>query len=278
MPLGVRDRRPLTFERVLLASLVVWILLGIPRPAPSQAAPSPLPVVAGHQVSEQDIAALVGGFYEVTLSAAGRGVGRNVSGKSPCTDAFLKALNDRGQRVPSGTQTTQRCALAATILKVLNSGRAGQFWSGIYKETPPDPQSQAALAVSVADAVVASQEFSYTPFASIAPALSQNSASAETATAPGCIPDRAATALTKVFPYMPDEARNAHVGGVVIAQVEIDAAGSVKSATVYYSASHNKALDDTTISAARESKYGPAIRNCVPISSTYLYAIRFESM
>ena len=264
------------FSPALFISLIASILVTFRGPVQAQPTPSPLAVVSGRQVSEQDVAALVGGFYELTLSAASRGARSDASGKAACAEAFFKVLNDRSQGEPSSIETNLRCALATTIQSILNSGTAGPFWSAIYKETPPDPQSQAELALSVADAVVASQEFSATPFARIAPALEQTVV--VTPTRPGCLPDRAATTLNKVIPYMPEEARKAHAGGVVVAEVQIDAAGNARSVTVYYSASHNKALDDTTISAARESKYGPAIRNCVPISSTYLYAIRFESM
>lgn len=157
---------------------------------------------------------------------------------------------------------------------IFEAGTGGPFWNEIYKETASDSQSRATLALSAADAISATQDFKYTIFALMAPTL----AGIPAATPPpvGCIADRPVSAVTKVVPDMPEEARAAHVTGTVIVRVQLDANGKVISTTVERS-SNDKAADDAAVLAARTSKYNPEIHNCVPMPGSYRYAVTFES-
>ena len=102
-------------------------------------------------------------------------------------------------------------------------------------------------------------------------------AAAPTPTKPACAnPNVPATATQKVTPDMPDIARQMGASGTAQIKVTLDANGNVTDTTVYAS-THNKALDNAAMQAAKQSKYAPEVDNCVKTGGSYLYTVTFES-
>ena len=102
-------------------------------------------------------------------------------------------------------------------------------------------------------------------------------AAAPTPTKPACAnPNMPATATQKVTPDMPDIARQMGASGTAQIKVTLDANGNVMDTAVYAS-THNKALDNAALQAARASKYAPEIDNCVKTGGSYLYTVTFEN-
>ena len=259
-------------------SLAISILLELALPALSQSTSSPLPVVAGHRISRENAGELLTGFYRLTPAMLDRNgsAQRNSVAKVPaCRKAMVEGIRQyQRARTRPTDQTWQRCNLAALILIILESETGGPFWTKIYQETPADPKARSALALSAADAIAALQGDRYAPFSLGAPTVSSTTTADATPSPPGCRPDRPVFAVQKVTPEMPDDARGA--SGTVIIEVQVDNTGRVMS-TIIQRSSNNKALDDATVSAARRSKYSPAIRNCVAVPGMYRYVVTFES-
>ncbi len=91
---------------------------------------------------------------------------------------------------------------------------------------------------------------------------------------PACsAPDVAASAVDPVQPSMPEGAPTDAVAQV---EVSLDAAGNVTAAQIYRSANDLR-LDRAALAAARETKYRPQIRACVPIGGSYLFTVDFQS-
>ena len=109
------------------------------------------------------------------------------------------------------------------------------------------------------------------------------SAPASTATSgatvgPACSnPNVDASVIDAMSPAYPDSAREQGLGDVsVLVQVTIDAQGRLIDARIAQS-SHNLAIDQAALRAARLTTYEPRIVNCVPTQGTYLFHADFSS-
>ncbi|HEY8298094.1 MAG TPA: TonB family protein [Candidatus Baltobacteraceae bacterium] len=94
---------------------------------------------------------------------------------------------------------------------------------------------------------------------------------------PACkVPFQDATVTNEVPPEYPDSARSLGLGTVtVLVKVAVGPSGSLQNATVYQS-SNNLAIDQSALSAARQSTYAPKIVNCQPTSGDYLFRAQFD--
>lgn len=81
--------------------------------------------------------------------------------------------------------------------------------------------------------------------------------------------------LREVKPRYPDARRASGVEADVLLVVSLDAAGHVLSVTVGRS-SHDEAFDDAARQAAREERFSPALRDGVPVATTFSFTTHFR--
>ena len=81
--------------------------------------------------------------------------------------------------------------------------------------------------------------------------------------------------LREVKPRYPDARRASGVEADVLLVVSLDAAGRVLSVTVGRS-SHDEAFDDAARQAAREERFSPALRDGVPVATTFSFTTHFR--
>jgi TonB family protein len=81
--------------------------------------------------------------------------------------------------------------------------------------------------------------------------------------------------LREVKPHYPDARRAAGVEADVLLVVSLDAAGTVLSVTVGRS-SGDAAFDESARTAARQERFGPALRDGVPVPTTFTFTTRFR--
>lgn len=81
--------------------------------------------------------------------------------------------------------------------------------------------------------------------------------------------------LREVKPSYPDARRASGVEADVLLVVSLDAAGRVRSVTVGRS-SHDEAFDDAARQAAREERFSPALRDGVPVATTFSFTTHFR--
>ncbi len=98
-----------------------------------------------------------------------------------------------------------------------------------------------------------------------------------TAAPPACrTPYQDATSPNQVPPDYPEAARSQGLGPVtVLVQVTISPSGSLQGAKIYQS-SNNMSIDQSALSAARQSTYSPKIVACKPVEGTYLFRAQFD--
>ena len=100
---------------------------------------------------------------------------------------------------------------------------------------------------------------------------------APTPSRPACAnPNVDAVATDKVTPDMPEIARQMGATGTAQIKVTLDETGKVTDTTIYKS-TNNKALDNAALTAAKQSRYAPEVRNCVKVAGSYLYTVTFEN-
>ncbi|MHB8434026.1 MAG: energy transducer TonB [Candidatus Tyrphobacter sp.] len=88
-------------------------------------------------------------------------------------------------------------------------------------------------------------------------------------------PNREATVISKATADYPQSAQELNLGDVTVEiKVTVGASGTLQDATVY-SSSHNMAIDQAALRAARESTYAPKLVNCVPTVGIYLFDVTF---
>jgi TonB family protein len=94
---------------------------------------------------------------------------------------------------------------------------------------------------------------------------------------PACsTPNQDATVANPMQPDYPESAKDIGLGPVtVLVAVTIGAQGQLLDAQIYQS-SHNAAIDEAAIRAARQSQYSPRIVDCQPIEGTYLFHADFD--
>lgn len=100
---------------------------------------------------------------------------------------------------------------------------------------------------------------------------------APTEAPPACrTPYQDATSPNQVPPDYPEAARSLGLGPVtVLVQVTISPSGSLQGAKIYQS-SNNMSIDQSALSAARQSSYSPKIVACKPVEGTYLFRAQFD--
>ena len=81
--------------------------------------------------------------------------------------------------------------------------------------------------------------------------------------------------LREVKPRYPDARRASGVEADVLLVVSLDAAGHVLSVTVGRS-SHDEAFDDAARQAARQEQFSPALRDGVPVATTFSFTTHFR--
>ncbi|HVT09248.1 MAG TPA: energy transducer TonB, partial [Polyangia bacterium] len=81
--------------------------------------------------------------------------------------------------------------------------------------------------------------------------------------------------LNEVKPHYPDARRAAGVEADVLLVVSLDAAGRVLSVTVGRS-SGDDAFDDSARAAVRQERFSPALRDGVPVPTTFTFTTRFR--
>jgi periplasmic protein TonB len=81
--------------------------------------------------------------------------------------------------------------------------------------------------------------------------------------------------LREVKPRYPDARRASGLEADVLLVVSLDAAGRVLSVTVGRS-SHDDLFDDSARQAAREERFSPALRDGVPVATTFSFTTHFR--
>ena len=87
-------------------------------------------------------------------------------------------------------------------------------------------------------------------------------------------PDAPARIVHRETPALPAQAVRYGVGGRVVVAVKLDAQGRVDAATATSYSSHF--FVRTAVAAARASTYVPAVHNCAPVASTYLFEATYD--
>ncbi|HSS37169.1 MAG TPA: energy transducer TonB, partial [Polyangia bacterium] len=81
--------------------------------------------------------------------------------------------------------------------------------------------------------------------------------------------------LNEVKPRYPDARRAAGIEADVLLVVSLDATGRVLSVTVGRS-SGDDAFDESARAAARQERFSPALRDGVPVPTTFTFTTRFR--
>ena len=81
--------------------------------------------------------------------------------------------------------------------------------------------------------------------------------------------------LREVKPHYPDARRASGVEADVLLVISLDATGRVLSVTVGRS-SHDEAFDESARQAAREERFSPALRDGVPVATTFSFTTHFR--
>jgi protein TonB len=103
--------------------------------------------------------------------------------------------------------------------------------------------------------------------ATTTPAATPTSGCAQSTTA-------AAVVSTPAPPDIPLQARAEGTSGTALVSVQLDASGTVTGATVTQSTG-NSSLDLVAVGMARDARYSPALRDCKPVASAYVYSVKF---
>ena len=81
--------------------------------------------------------------------------------------------------------------------------------------------------------------------------------------------------LREAKPHYPDARRASGVEADVLLVISLDATGRVLSVTVGRS-SHDEAFDESALQAAREERFSPALRDGVPVATTFSFTTHFR--
>lgn len=93
---------------------------------------------------------------------------------------------------------------------------------------------------------------------------------------PGCANSTTAAAVlsTPAPPDIPLQVRASGTSGTALVNVQLDAAGAVTGASVTQSTG-NSSLDIVAVGMARDARYSPALHDCKPVASAYVYSVKF---
>jgi len=106
------------------------------------------------------------------------------------------------------------------------------------------------------------------------PAVAQVTARPAATPTAGCASAAASVLSTPAPPEIPIQARASGTSGTALVSVQLDASGTVTGATVTQSTG-NSSLDLVAVGMARDARYSPALRDCRPIASAYVYSVKF---
>jgi len=81
--------------------------------------------------------------------------------------------------------------------------------------------------------------------------------------------------VKSVPPVFPTQAAIQRITGTVDVLVDLDSTGVERAATILISPS--PLLNDASITAARQSRFSPAIFRCEPVASRYIYIVEYDS-
>lgn len=81
--------------------------------------------------------------------------------------------------------------------------------------------------------------------------------------------------MRAVEPDTPLAAMQSRISGIVQVLVSLDAGGNVTNATIQRTAS--PVLNDSALGAARQSTYRPALHDCKPIPSQYIFSVDYSA-
>jgi len=146
--------------------------------------------------------------------------------------------------------------------------------------TPPPPPRQTPAPRTAASAVPrkgpGSGGTQGASAATPAPVVAQATAPPAVTPTPGCANSTTAAAVvsTPAPPEIPLQVRASGTSGTALVSVQLDASGTVTGATVTQSTG-NSSLDIVAVGMARDARYSPALRDCKPVASAYVYSVKF---
>lgn len=108
------------------------------------------------------------------------------------------------------------------------------------------------------------------------PVVAQVTASPAVTPTSGCARSNTAAAVVSSPPPpdIPVQARAEGTSGTALVSVQLDASGTVTGATVTQSTG-NSSLDLVAVGMARDARYSPALHDCKPVASAYVYSVKF---
>lgn len=108
------------------------------------------------------------------------------------------------------------------------------------------------------------------------PVVAQVTASPAATPKSGCAQSNTAAAVvaSPPPPDIPLQARAEGTSGTALVSVQLDASGTVTGAAVTQSTG-NSSLDLVAVGMARDARYSPALHDCKPIASAYVYSVKF---
>jgi protein TonB len=137
---------------------------------------------------------------------------------------------------------------------------------------PPFPVSLAVVATEVAPSAPSPVLAAAEPLNAPAPAAVSAPGPALAPVPPAFVPP---AFLDRVEPTYPERARRAGVEGLATVRVQLDPAGAVIAVQLVQSAG-SRLLDEAALAAAHASRFAPATRGQVRVSSEALATYRFE--
>jgi TonB family protein len=149
-------------------------------------------------------------------------------------------------------------------------------------QTPPPPPKPRPLPRPVASAPPVRKAHGIVAHApsgggrSVATPAPATPSPAPTSAASGCArPDAQAAVITP--PAAPDIAasvRAAGTSGIALVRVQLDAQGEIADTSVAQTTG-NPSLDLVAVAMARDARYTPALHDCKPIASAYIFSVKF---
>lgn len=137
---------------------------------------------------------------------------------------------------------------------------------------PPFPVSLAVVATEVAPSAPSPVLAAAEPLNAPAPAAVSAPGPALAPVPPAFVPP---AFLARVEPAYPERARRAGVEGFAIVRVQLDPAGTIVAVELAVP-SGSRLLDEAALAAAHASRFAPATRGQVRVSSEALATYRFE--
>ncbi|MBV9332545.1 MAG: TonB family protein [Candidatus Eremiobacteraeota bacterium] len=108
------------------------------------------------------------------------------------------------------------------------------------------------------------------------PVVAQATAKPAVTPTAGCAHSNSAAAVvsTPAPPEIPLSVRASGTSGTALVSVQLDTSGTVTGASVTQSTG-NSSLDLVAVGMARDARYSPALHDCKPVASAYVYSVKF---